>query len=390
MLTHATQSPIEALSWLKAGQSFDLLIVDMQLPDIDGVMLAREIRKLKGMDKIPLVLITSLGWKPESPEFKEVGFSGWLTKPIKKGKLLEALVQAVSGRREVAIKTEEHQQSHDKLAERLPLRILLCDDNAINQKVATRLLQQMGYQPDVVATGNEAVAVLEQRSYDLVLMDVMMPGLNGYETTRLIRERQHQPQIYPNYKASMAIVAMTASAMEGDKEKCLEAGMDDYVAKPVRADHFRAIVERWGKMAFEGGLPHDANRTANCMDSKKQESLLANLDSVPVDMERLNEVADGDSNNLRELIDLYLQETSRQLGQLQIAVSGGKSEEIRRLAHCCAGASASCGMRRITPLLKHLEQIASKGDIETAGSLTQQILIEFKNIGDFVAKMLPK
>ena len=135
------------------------------------------------------------------------------------------------------------------LASRLPLRVLLCDDNVINQKVALRLLQQMGYRADLAANGLEALAALDRQPYDLIFMDVMMPEMDGLEATRLIRERQKQPSQFPNYKSSIIIVAMTASAMQGDREKCLAAGMDDYVAKPVRLEDVRAIVERWGAVA---------------------------------------------------------------------------------------------------------------------------------------------
>src|SRR4029077_20887271 len=115
-------------------------------------------------------------------------------------------------------------------AARLPLRVLLCDDNTINQKVALRLLQQMGYRGDLAANGLEALAALERQPYDLVFMDVMMPEMGGLEATRIIRQRQKQPAQFPHYKTSIVVVAMTASAMQGDREKCLESGMDDYIA----------------------------------------------------------------------------------------------------------------------------------------------------------------
>src|SRR6185503_5964566 len=136
------------------------------------------------------------------------------------------------------------------LAARLPLRVLLCDDNAINQKVAVRLLQQMGYRPDQAANGIEALAQLDRQPYDLIFMDVMMPEMDGLEATRQIRARQKDPGRFPNYKSPMIIVAMTASAMQGDREKCIAAGMDDYIAKPVRLEDVRTIVERWGAVAI--------------------------------------------------------------------------------------------------------------------------------------------
>src|SRR5262249_4402067 len=166
-----------------------------------------------------------------------------LTKPIKPAQLHQALQRIVSGHKPSGAKAATKQKLDPTLAQRLPLRVLLCDDNAINQKVALRLLQQMGYQADLAANGLEALDALDRQAYDLVFMDVMMPEMGGLEATRLIRERQKQRSEFPNYKPSIIVVAMTANAMQGDREKCLAAGMDDYIAKPVRLEDMRTIVE---------------------------------------------------------------------------------------------------------------------------------------------------
>src|SRR5262249_36867415 len=171
------------------------------------------------------------------------------TKPIKPVQLQQVLLRVISGAKPLARRLPTNHKLDPTLARRLPLRVLLCDDNAINQKVALRLLQQMGYRADLAANGLEALAALDRQPYDLVFMDVMMPEMGGLEATRLIRQRQNQKSQFPNYKSSIIIVAMTANAMQGDREKCLAAGMDDYIAKPVRLEDVRAIVERWGPMA---------------------------------------------------------------------------------------------------------------------------------------------
>ena len=196
---------------------------------------------------MPLVLLTSMGVRTDSPEFASAAFASCLTKPIKPAQLHEVL-RPRSLRRQARrpAKPRAGAKLDPTLASRLPLRVLLCDDNVINQKVALRLLQQMGYRADIAANGVEALAALDRQPYDLIFMDVMMPEMDGLEATRLIRERQKQPAQFPNYKSPIIIVAMTASAMQGDREKCLAAGMDDYVAKPVRLEDVRTIVERWG------------------------------------------------------------------------------------------------------------------------------------------------
>ena len=249
MVPRDAQSGAEALEWLRAGESFDLAVLDMRMPDMDGLRLAGEIRKLPAGQTMPLVLLTSVGVRSERPEFASAGFAGCLAKPIKPAQLQELLRRVLSGAKPAAPKAPVSAKLDGTLASRLPLRVLVCDDNVINQKVALRLLQQMGYRADVAANGLEALEALDRQPYDLIFMDVMMPEMDGLEATRLIRERQKQPSQFPNYKSPLIIVAMTASAMYGDREKCLAAGMDDYVAKPVRLEDVRMIVERWGEVA---------------------------------------------------------------------------------------------------------------------------------------------
>ena len=201
MIPRETQNAAQALEWLRAGETFDLAILDMQMPSMDGVMLALEIRKLPQAATLPLVLLTSMGVHSDHPDFARAAFAGCLTKPIKPAQLYEVLVRAVSGSKPAPPQAPAAAKLDPTLAARLPLRVLLCDDNTINQKVALRLLQQMGYRADLAANGVEALAALDRQPYDLIFMDVMMPEMNGLEATRLIRERQGQPDRFPHYKS---------------------------------------------------------------------------------------------------------------------------------------------------------------------------------------------
>src|SRR6266403_5539820 len=190
-----------------------------------------------------------MGVRSDHPDVAKAAFSSCLTKPIKPAQLHEVLVRVISGAKPTMPKGPASAKLDPKLAARLPLRVLLCDDNPVNQKVALRLLQQMGYRADLSANGVEALTALDGQSYDLIFMDVMMPEMGGLEATRIIRQRQRQPAQFPNYKSPIVIIAMTANAMQGDREKCLAAGMDDYLAKPVRPEEMRTLVERWGARA---------------------------------------------------------------------------------------------------------------------------------------------
>jgi CheY-like chemotaxis protein len=384
MLPRSTQSGPQALDWLRGGGRFDLAILDMQMPGMDGFMLAGEIRKLADARTMPLVLLTSMGVRTDAPDFTAGAFASCLTKPIKPAQLYESLVRVVSGTKPAAAKNPGPAKLDPSLAARLPLRVLLCDDNVINQKVAARLLQQMGYKPTLTTSGAEALAALDQQPYDLIFMDIMMPEMDGLETTRRIRQKQQDPAKFPNYKSPIVIVALTASAMAGDREKCLAAGMDDYLAKPVRPEDMRAVVERWGAAAGPAGRTEPARPAATKVE-------LAGGSGPPgeepiVNMERLMDFTEGSAENLRELVTLYLKQTSQQLAQLEAAVQANNAAEVRRIAHSCAGASATCGITRLVPPLRELERQGYEGRLTNAKELCGQLFRDFERIRGFLAQ----
>jgi CheY-like chemotaxis protein len=274
------------------------------------------------------------------------------------------------------------------VANRYPLRILLCDDNVINQKVALRLLQQVGYRADVAANGVEALAALDRQHYDLVFMDVMMPQMNGFEATRRIRERQRQSE-WLNRKVPV-IVAMTASAMQGDRERCIASGMDDFLAKPVRMEDVRAIMERWGagKRPAATTAPGSGGEAMQAEDSPAGRSepdwpRRSQEAAPPFDMERFINLTDGSAAGIRDLANLFLTQTAKEIEQLSAAIQAGKPEETRRLAHSCAGASGTCGMDRLARLLRELEQQAGRGDLTNAVELEQGIKAEYAAVCRF-------
>jgi PAS domain S-box-containing protein len=217
-------SPLKALDLLQAGGAFDLAIFDVQMPEMDGITLTREVRKLKTRESLPIMLLTSLGRKEVGAG--DLDIAAYLTKPLKPSGLFDALA-GIFARNVVVAKAEPFRATVDAdLGRKHPLRILLAEDNAVNQKLALRLLQQMGYRADVASNGLEAVESVQRQVYDVVLMDVQMPEMDGLDATRTIRKLTgiSQPRV----------VAMTANAMQGDREMCLAAGMDDYVSKPIR------------------------------------------------------------------------------------------------------------------------------------------------------------
>jgi signal transduction histidine kinase/CheY-like chemotaxis protein len=231
MQPHAVASGREALDWLRGNGACDIAILDMHMPEMDGIELAGAIRALPGGGVLPLVMLTSLGGRDAG--MAPLNLSAFLTKPVKPAQLQQVLVHIIAGippRR-----TARPRPAAENLAETLPLRILLAEDNVINQKVAIKMLERLGYRADVAANGAEVLDAVRRQPYDVVLMDVQMPEMDGLDATRRIRtEMTVQPRI----------VAMTAHAMQGDREQCLEAGMDDYVSKPVRLDELAAALRR--------------------------------------------------------------------------------------------------------------------------------------------------
>jgi CheY-like chemotaxis protein len=230
MIPWETEFPLEALSWIENGEHFDLAILDLQMPGMDGIRLTREIRKVRPEKSLPIILLTSLGRREIGAD--DLDFAAYLTKPLKPSALYDALA-GIFARNDVTPTAQSESASQPgrsaidaDLGRRHPLRILLAEDNAVNQKLALRILEQMGYRADVASNGIEAVQSIERQTYDVILMDVQMPEMDGLDATRHIRRLTDVSQPH--------IVAMTANALEGDREACLAAGMNDYVSKPIR------------------------------------------------------------------------------------------------------------------------------------------------------------
>ncbi|OUC13108.1 MAG: hypothetical protein B0A82_19070 [Alkalinema sp. CACIAM 70d] len=230
MLTRTASSGAEALHWLHQGELFDIAILDMQMPEMDGLMLAQEIHKLPNYANLPLMMLTSWGRHDLHREQIDQHFKVFLSKPVKQSNLLNALSQVLCQQPIVIQRAKASTIEIERdLAEKHPLRILLAEDNTTNQKLALQLLKRMGYRADVAGNGLEAIEALKRQSYDLVFMDVHMPEMDGLTAAQRIC------RVWPTQDRPR-IVAMTANAMQGDRQKCLDAGMDDYVSKPIRLE----------------------------------------------------------------------------------------------------------------------------------------------------------
>lgn len=234
MESQVASSGYEALGLLEHAGTFDIAILDMQMPEMDGLTLAQKIRSHAQGQEFPLVMLTSIGQSPNLASHKAL-FSAWLNKPVKQSQLYNALVKSLTGK-EAQMQKPATPQLDAEMATRLPLRILLAEDNPVNQKLAVLILSKMGYRVDVVGNGLEVLQALKRQPYDVILMDVHMPDMDGLEAT------DHICQSTPPAERPR-IIAMTANAMQGDREICLDAGMDDYVCKPINIKELVAALE---------------------------------------------------------------------------------------------------------------------------------------------------
>ncbi|MGA2246915.1 MAG: response regulator [Verrucomicrobiota bacterium] len=370
MLPTALASTAQAMDLLRGNAEFDLALVDLHLPGADGLTAAAELQKLPAATMLPMVLLTPLGKRKRGSEDVRVVFAHAVHKPVKPAQLSSALERALLSPRSAA-RPPEPAKAEKLLAEQLPLKVLLVDDNAINQKVAVRIMQQFGYQPEVAGNGRDALEKLDQQPFDFIFMDVMMPEMDGLEATRLLRKRQMIGG-YNNYQSRIIVVAMTAHAMQGDREKCIAAGMDDYLAKPVRPKDVREMLERWGAKTLTEAKP--ARPTPAAPPGTEP----------PVDMDRMKDLTDGNADGLCELVDMYLKQTHKQFEQIDAAIRDGKADDVRRVAHSCAGASATLGMTHLVPQLRELERLGATGSLFGADTICRSALREYARVQEFL------
>jgi len=360
MVARATESPLEALAWARGGERFDVGILDMHMPEMDGVALALAIRECLAGAPLPLILFTSLGRREARAE--EAGFAAYLNKPIKPSQLFDALVSVLAEQPvHVPTRRAARNELDPEMAARHPLRILLAEDNVVNQKVALRILGQMGYRADVAANGLEAIEAVERQTYDVVLMDVQMPELDGFEASREINRRwpgEHRPRL----------VAMTANAMEGDRELCTAAGMDDYVAKPIRVEELVAALGRCrprgeaGPRASSDAAGGDAPAEAGAIDRVAFERLTATMDGAFV----------------TELIDTFLDDARGLIAAIRRAMAGADRDAFRRAAHSLKSTSESLGATDLANLARDLENIGRSGVLSDVGDRIERLAAQYE------------
>jgi PAS domain S-box-containing protein len=369
------------------GDPYQVVLLDLLMPGTNGLALARSIRSESGLADVRLVLLSSVGGRLAAEELKAAGIDDCLIKPVKQSLLFDCLATLMGG-----VAPEPVRQARKVLPPAAPAapakqkaRILLAEDNPVNQEVAQGLLRKLGYHADAVTNGTEVLEALRQLPYDVILMDCQMPELDGYETTRRIRQFEQERVAPFDWKAPRHIIAMTANAMEDDREKCLIAGMNDYVGKPVRLEELRAALARRGDRA--AGVPGGAS-TAPARPVEPAEPPALPAETPLVDLDRLRDVNDDDPEQIRRLVDMYLTQTVSLLADLQAAVETNSADALAQAAHKLAGSSVSCGVQAFTGPLRELERLGQANDLTGAAALFDQVRQMFPRVRLFLNQFL--
>jgi PAS domain S-box-containing protein len=345
---------------------FRVVLVDIQMPRMDGKSMGQKVKADPALRDTKMVMLASVGQRGDAARLQQAGFAAYLTKPIKKSQLYDCLVTVLGVDAATTRETPRPIITRHSLKEEKKHKvcILVAEDNAVNQKVALRILEKLGYRADAVADGREAVEALETIPYDLVLMDVQMPEMNGFEATRLIRDPDSRV-----LRHDIPIVAMTAHALKGDRERCLEAGMDDYVTKPVTAFALDEVLLKHlgGEESTSVTLP--ATKAAR---------------EAPVRIKRIREIAAGDPEFARELIDSFLIVNEQQLVALESAIREEDGEEVTLRAHMINGSSSNAGAMRMQVLALRIEQNGENGDFREALEALADLKSEFEEARDYL------
>ncbi len=376
LLTRDTASPAQALEWIRRGDPFDLAILDLQMPEMDGGTLAAEIRRYRHARALPLVMLTSLG--PREELRGDVAFAASLTKPIKPAQLYDTLMSVFGAAPADVQAAAPRAGSVEQLAGRVPLRILVAEDNVVNQQLALLLLERLGYRAVVTADGLEALHALEREPYDIVLMDVQMPKMDGLEAARRIHRRWPEGQ-RPH------VIAATANAMQEEREACLAAGMDDYLSKPIRLEELAAALSRCRPHALprppaparESGVGAQAPRPAE--PEPPGQPLVAGV-LHPAALERLMQTIGDDPDVLVALINTFLGDVPRLVDGARRGLQQGQADEVRRAAHTLKSNGATFGATRFSELSRQLESLARSGALEGTAELIAGIEAEYESL----------
>jgi PAS domain S-box-containing protein len=372
---------------------FGLVLLDQEMPGEDGLSFAGRVSAEPALSGLRIVLMAPFGCQFDREALNRSGVLEKMTKPVRQSMLFDTLmnVMARGGTGNDADgKSAVPAADSSGVASEMPIRILVAEDNDVNRKVVLGQLNRLGYSADAVVNGREAVEACVRSPYDVILMDCQMPEMDGYEATREIRNREASGAF--GTRTTLHIVAVTAHAMKGDREKCLSAGMDDYLTKPLKSAVLQEALERWARESKSRGGSGAWKDAAGAIAGSSAQSgeVPEGSGGEPVDLARLWEMGADDQEVVRELVDLYNTQAEELLASLKQAVSAGQAAEVKGFSHKLCGASATCGMNAIVPSLRELEAMGERGELSGAQEALETASREYIRIRGFLEEKVPK
>lgn len=354
----------------KAGAPYDLVVIDLQMPEMDGEEIGRTIKTDSALKDTAMIMISPSGMRGDASRMKQIGFAGYLTKPIRQSQLYDCVVTVLGLKKQGLDAPDQSIVTRHRIHEerKRHARILLVEDNKVNQKLALRLLEKFGYRSDIAVNGKEAVLALEKTHYDMVLMDIQMPEMDGVEATKIIRDPKSSVRSH-----EIPIIAMTAYIMTEDREKCLQAGMDDYLTKPINP---RELEEMIAECLFLT----DLNDTKDSSFSVLNEGSFEEKKQVPEGFNRtelLNRV-NGDEELCNELLELFVGDFPVQLATLKRAIEREDMDLVAKQAHTIKGASANIGATALREAAFQIETAGKGQDLDQVQITTEMMEKEFE------------
>jgi len=375
------------------GQPYDLILLDMHMPDMDGLDVAQQIKADRDLAAIPIIMLTSAGLRGDGKQMKKSGISAYLTKPVRQADLFSCILTVMDQ------KTRQPSQlvtRHSIAEERRDLRlhVLIAEDNATNQEVAVAMLQKLGCRVKLVANGREAIAAVSENSFDLAFMDCQMPLMDGYQATVAIRRMEKEMKT----GRRMPIIALTAHALEGDRDKCIAAGMDDYISKPFKLHNIIEVLEQWShekqplpsaaesdngeEVATEGIYP-DTELAGN--RGKKEVDPEPPIDRKVLESLQLLQV-EGQPDILARVVGAYLENAETLVASLRKAVAENNIATMHDIGHSLKSSSANVGAMRLAVISRELEKCCTGDKLENVRDLVSAVESEFTRVKESLQK----
>ncbi|MDH5426633.1 MAG: ammonium transporter [Nitrospirota bacterium] len=359
------------------GDSCDIAIVDMTLSEMNGLQLAKAMKNDPQLHSVRLILMNSLANKAESEMVRRAGFSAHLTKPIRHHQLHQCLINVINRAGNIPLPLPKQESEPPVKGAATP--ILLVDDNLVNQKVAVRMLKTLGYQVDVAINGLEAVEAVQRNPYAGILMDCLMPEMDGFEATMAIRKLEGF--------SSLPIIAMTANTMQGDQEQCLAAGMDAFLSKPVKVKDLKGVLEKWippgswtdhTLRTIESDKTRPLTTTSPDTISSRQSQAPSLLPAVLADLRQLD--GEDDPSFFATVVNQFLQDARTHLGNIKSAIEGGNSGSLQKVAHALKGCSRTIGAKPLSEIAFQLEQMGQTQNFTEAEAVFVSLQSEYTRV----------